>query len=104
VLGTSAGTFTCGFAPPSLVNVRCSATSRGNPAPSASSSTGTNPAHDTRLGSSNTAVTPCETRIYRMPLPLTWNRSLDKIDSLAAEGHLGLTTRGSPHAGRWIRA
>ena len=37
-------------------------------------------------------------------LPLASNRSLDKIDSVAAEGHSGSTTRASPQEDRWIRA
>jgi len=42
----------------SLVNRTCSSNNRDSPACSASSSNGTNPACDTRLSSSNTALSP----------------------------------------------
>ena len=52
--------FGVGFAAPdltrSLVNRTCSSNSSDNPACSASSITGTRPAHDTRFASSNTAT------------------------------------------------
>jgi hypothetical protein len=47
------------------------------------------------FGSSNVAVTPWQTRTYRMPF---------KIDSFSAVGHSGFTARCSPQADRWIRA
>ena len=52
--------FGVGFAAPdftrSSVNLTCSSNSRDNPACSANSSSGTSPACDTRLASSNTAL------------------------------------------------
>ena len=52
--------FPVGFAAPdftrSQTNRTCSSSSRDNPACSANSSTGTRPAWDTRLSSSNTAL------------------------------------------------
>jgi len=52
----SAGTFSAGLAPPALRIWTWSAARSCNPARSASSRTGARPAHDTRLGSSKTAV------------------------------------------------
>ena len=54
---TSAGTFRCAFAPPFYGRVRLSATSSDRPQRCASVTTGANPAHDTKFGSSNTADT-----------------------------------------------
>jgi len=54
---TSAGTFTCAFTPPATFNVSVSATKSARPARPANAMTGASPAHDTRFGSSNTAVT-----------------------------------------------
>ena len=100
---TSAGTFTRAFPPPGLSILTCPATRSCKAARSASCSTGARPAHDTRLGSSNSAVKPWHTRIYRCP---SWLRiwSLEKTDSPAAPGHLGFTTCGSRHDYRWIQA
>ena len=53
---TSAGTFTSAPEPPGLPIRTCSAARSCNPARSASCSTGTRPAHDTRFGSSKTAA------------------------------------------------
>ena len=53
----SVGTFTAGFAEAGPDTVTVSATSRCKPHRSASLNTGANPAHDTKLGSSNTAET-----------------------------------------------
>ena len=52
---TSEATFNPAFAPLSVGTVRCSSASSRSPARSASASTGTSPADDTRFGSSNTA-------------------------------------------------
>jgi hypothetical protein len=59
--------FGVGFAAPertnSLVNATCSSNNSDNPVCSASSSTGTNPAHDTKFMSSNAATPrshPCD--------------------------------------------
>jgi len=54
---TRPGTFIWAWQPPGLSILTRSATSRCNPARSASCSTGASAAHDTRFGSSNTAVT-----------------------------------------------
>ncbi len=51
---TSEATFNPAFAPLSLGTDRCSSASSRSPARSASASTGTSPADDTRFGSSNT--------------------------------------------------
>src|SRR5690625_3772118 len=63
----SAGTFRCTFAAPSPDSVSRWPASAARSHRSASDITGTSPATDTRLGSSKTAETPCETCIYRMP-------------------------------------
>ena len=68
---TSAGTLIAAFAPADPGTVRCSPTSSCSPDRSANASTGARPAADTRLGSSKTAETPCETCIYRMPLSVS---------------------------------
>ena len=52
---TSAGTFKCAFTPPASRSVNVAPTSPASPHASASSTTGTSPAHDTKVGSSNTA-------------------------------------------------
>ena len=52
---TSDVTFHPAFAPLSVGTVRCCSASIRRPADSASTSTGTSPADDTRFGSSNTA-------------------------------------------------
>ncbi len=52
---TSEVTFSPALAPLSLGTVRCSWARARNPADSASASSGTSPADDTRFGSSNTA-------------------------------------------------
>jgi hypothetical protein len=54
---TSAITFRPGWAPLSVGTLRCSSARSANPADSASATTGTSPAADTRFGSSNTAET-----------------------------------------------
>ena len=64
---TRLGIFRCALAPPGVPIRTCSATSRCSPARSASRSTGANPAHDTKFGSSKTAAKPWQTRIQRMP-------------------------------------
>jgi len=53
---TSEVTFSGAFAVPDPVRVRCSASRSCSPARPANLSTGDNPAHDTKFGSSKTAV------------------------------------------------
>ena len=53
---TSARTFAAAFAPPFAAIVSRSASSLPSPHRCASAMTGTSPAHDTRLGSSNRAL------------------------------------------------
>jgi hypothetical protein len=64
---TSPGTFSRALIPPGRSIWTCSSTSSCSPARSARRSTGARPAHDTRLGSSKTALRPWQTRIQRMP-------------------------------------
>ena len=52
---TSADTFNGAFAPPALGKLRCAPTKAARPQRWASATTGANPPHDTRFGSSNTA-------------------------------------------------
>ena len=52
---TSAGTFSCAFAPRRSGKVSCEPTTAARPQRRASSTTGANPPHETRFGSSNTA-------------------------------------------------
>ncbi len=66
---TSAETFTAAFAPADPGTLTRSATSSCSPARSASATAGTNPATPTRLGSSKSAETLCQTRIYRVKCP-----------------------------------
>jgi hypothetical protein len=54
---TSEDTFNPAFAPLSVGTLRCSSANRCSPADRANATIGTNPAHDTRFGSSNTAET-----------------------------------------------
>jgi len=51
----SAGTFSCAFTPPLVGNVSLLATNSARPQRCARATTGANPAHDTKFGSSNTA-------------------------------------------------
>jgi hypothetical protein len=64
----SAVTFAGAFAVPGPVNVRRCSSNSCRPARSASVSTGTNPAHDTKFGSSKTAVNSGEIRTREMSL------------------------------------
>jgi len=67
---TRAVTFAAAFAVPFPANVSVSASSAVSPHRAASAITGTSPAHDTRLGSSNRtliAARAWDSRIQRMP-------------------------------------
>ena len=81
---TSEATFSPALAPLSVGKLRCSSASVCRPAERASANTGTNPAHDTRFGSSNTAeVGPGSMRKLHLPdaLPAGGFGTLDKSDS-----------------------
>ena len=54
---TSAGTFRYAFTPPASRSVNLWPTRLASPHEAANSTTGTSPAHDTKVGSSNTADT-----------------------------------------------
>ncbi len=67
---TSEATFNPALAPLSVGTVRCSSARTGSPAAEARARTGTSPAADTRLGSSNTAEVArgvWQSCIYEMP-------------------------------------
>jgi len=82
----------------------CSATSRCRPAVSAHRSTRHQPGARHEVGVIEGRRHGVGDSHLPDAFPLAWNLSLDKIDSLAAEGHSGFTTRGPAHPGRWIRA
>src|SRR5665647_3525215 len=71
---TRAATFTSGFAPADPGTRTWVAARSCSPARPAKAITGTNPAHDTRFGSSKPAETVWQDRIYRMSFCLVrWN-------------------------------
>ena len=65
ILATSATTLITGFDPAVPGTRTCSRINRCRPARSAKATTGTRPAHETRLGSSKTAETLWQTRMYQ---------------------------------------
>src|SRR3954447_25359932 len=87
---TSEVTFNPAFAPLSVGTLRCCWASSPSPAERANASTGTSPAHDTRLGSSKTAEVARElwqSCIYEMPFVMVEDRSLEKTDFPSTQGH-----------------
>jgi hypothetical protein len=93
---SSKATFNSAFAPLFVGTVTCSSATARSPAESASATTETSPADDTRFGSSNTADDrPHTVRRPHLPDALSsrWVRTLDKSDLPAAQGHPRVTAR-----------
>ncbi len=87
---TIAATFNPAFAPTGPATFRCSATRTARSQSWARRITGTSPAHDTRFGSSNSAVMAfalCNNRISQMPFGLGYMAS-SETPSSQLRGHL----------------
>src|SRR5262249_55638708 len=96
---TSADTFDPAAQPGPPGTVNRSPARSTSPARWANASAGTSPADDTSVGSSNVSDptrAACDSCTYENALRDGLESSLDKIDSLATQGHSRSTTRRSP--------
>ena len=103
---TIPGTFRCAFAATGPITFTCAATRPARSQRWARRITGTNPAHDTRFGSSNctdVSLALCNNRISQMPFGLgAWG--LRKHHHPSSEGICPVTTRSTHPFLRWIQA